>query len=322
MTINTPIQIGGIGLKNRLIMAPLQQYAGTPDGFATNHHTEFYSRRANQVSLVIVESTAVSDSGRLFNNDIGIFTDCHIEPLRKITEAVHAKQTPLFIQLSHGGRKSSPLVTKKLIAPSPIAYDEHYGSPEAMSLADIQQVVEQYRIAAKRSVLAGFDGIEIHAAHGFLIHQFLSPLSNQRLDSYGGSPENRSRFLKDVLTVIRGEVGKKYPIMVRVSATDYVKGGLFPEDIARMLQPLESELDAVHVSTGGLVSVQPNHIYPAYQVPHAAIIKQHLRVPVIAVGLIDSRSLADHILQDQLADMIAIGRPLIEDPDFAAQLLQ
>ncbi len=121
--------------------------------------------------------------------------------------------------------------------------------------------------------------------------------------------------------MIRGEVGKKYPITVRVSATDYVKGGLFPKDIARMLQPLESELDAVHVSTGGLVPVQPNHIYPAYQVPQAAIIKQHLRVPVIAVGLIDNRSLADHIIQDQLADMIAIGRPLIEDPDFAAQLL-
>lgn len=321
LTLNEPISIGGLHLKNRLILAPMQQFMGTPEGFATNHHIEFYSQRARHVSLVVVESTAVSADGRLFPNDIGIYTDHHVEPLRKITDAVHAQHTPVFIQLSHGGRKSLPDVTKQLVAPSAIAYDEHYGTPESLSLAGIERIIQEYRLAASRSVQAGFDGIEIHAAHGFLIHQFLSPLSNKRTDAYGGTPENRARFLKEVLLAIREEVGRDYPVIIRVSATDYSEGGLTPADWARMLKPFESELDAIHVSTGGLLPVQPSDVYTAYQLPHAAAIKQHFKIPVIAVGMIYTRSLANRILEDQLADVIAIGRPLLEDPDFAERLL-
>ncbi|WP_248924751.1 NADH:flavin oxidoreductase [Paenibacillus hamazuiensis] len=321
VTLTDSVKIGGLTLKNRLIMAPLQQYMGTPEGYATNHHIEFYGRRARHVALVVVESTAVSPNGRLFPSDIGIFTDRHVEPLRKITDAVHAQHTPVFVQLSHGGRKSSPEVTKRLIAPSAIAFDDNYGTPEALSLTDIESVVMEYRLAAKRSVQAGFDGIEIHAAHGFLIHQFMSPLSNKRTDAYGGAPENRARFLKEVLQAIREEVGRDYPVTVRISATDYAEGGLTPGDWAIMLKPLESGLDAIHVSTGGLVPVQPADVYTAYQLPHAAAIKPHFGIPVIAVGKIYTRSLADRILGDRLADMIAIGRPLIEDPDYAERLL-
>ncbi|AKG36449.1 oxidoreductase [Paenibacillus durus] len=321
MRLTDPIAIGGLRLKNRLIMAPLQQYMGTPEGFATNHHVQFYSRRARHVALVMVESTAVSPNGRLFHNDIGIFTDHHVESLRKITDAVHAQDTPIFVQLSHGGRKSSPDVTKQLVAPSAIAFDDHYGTPESLSLAGIESVIQEYRLAAKRSVQAGFDGIEIHAAHGFLIHQFISPLSNKRTDAYGRTPENRARILKDVLLAIREEVGRDYPVIVRVSATDYNEAGLTPEDWARMLKPLESELDAIHVSTGGLLPIQPSDVYTAYQLPHAAAIKQHFNIPVIAVGKIYTRSLADRILEDRLADMIAIGRPILEEPDYAKHLL-
>ncbi|MBB6691011.1 NADH:flavin oxidoreductase [Cohnella xylanilytica] len=320
-TLNDSIRIGGLTLRNRLIMAPMQQYKGTPEGYATDHHVEFYSRRAKHVSLVIVESTAVSPDGRLFPNDIGIFSDAHVEPLRRITDAVHAEGTPAFIQLSHGGRKSSPEVTKRLVAPSAIAYDETYGTPEELSVADIAAIVEQYRLAAKRSVQAGFDGIEIHAAHGFLMNQFMSPLSNKRTDGYGGTPENRARLLRESLAAIRSEVGKEYPVIVRVSATDYHEGGLTPEDWARMLKPLESDLDAIDVSTGGLLPVQPADVYDAYQVPHAAAIKPHFRIPVIAVGLIRTRSLANRILEDRLADAVAIARPLIDDPDYGERML-
>ncbi len=320
-TLNDSIRIGGLTLRNRLIMAPMQQYQGTPEGYATDHHVEFYSRRAKHVSLVIVESTAVSPDGRLFPNDIGIFADSHVEPLRRITDAVHAEGTPAFIQLSHGGRKSSPDVTKRLVAPSAIAYDETYGTPEELSVADIAAIVEQYRLAAKRSVRAGFDGIEIHAAHGFLMNQFMSPLSNKRTDDYGGTPENRARLLREALAAIRGEVGKEYPVIVRVSATDYHEGGLTPEDWARMLKPMESDLDAIDVSTGGLLPVQPADVYDAYQVPHAAAIKPNFRIPVIAVGLIHTRSLANRILEDRLADAVAIARPLIDDPDYGERML-
>jgi NADPH2 dehydrogenase len=321
LTLNDPISLGGLSLKNRLIMAPMQQYMGTPEAFAINHHVEHYGRRARHVGLVILESTAVSSNGRLWKNDIGIFTDRHVDPLRKIADAIHTHQTPVFVQLSHGGRKSSPEVTNSLVAPSAIAFDDHYGTPEPLSLAGIERIIEEYRLAAKRSIEAGFDGIEIHAAHGFLIHQFLSPLTNIRLDAYGGTTENRTRFLKEVLIAIRGEVGRDYPVIIRVSATDYSEGGLTPEKWARMLKPLESELDAIHVSTGGNLPIQPSEVYTAYQLPHAAAIKQHFKIPVIAVGKIYTRSLVNRILEDQLADCIAIGRPLLENPDYAERLL-
>ncbi|WP_088834074.1 oxidoreductase [Paenibacillus tyrfis] len=321
ITVNDSLSLGRLNLKNRLIMAPLQQYMGTPDAFAVGHHIEHYGRRAKHVGLVILESTAVSANGRLWKNDIGIFTDQHVKPLKKITAAIHAHQTPVFIQLSHGGRKSSPDVTNSLVAPSAIAFDDYYGIPEPLSLAGIERIIEEYRLAAKRSIEAGFDGIEIHAAHGFLIHQFLSPLSNTRSDAYGGSSENRARFLKEVLMAIREEVGSDYPVIVRISATDYCEGGLTPEEWSRMLKPLESELDAIHVSSGGLLPIQPSDVYTAYQLPHAAAIKQHFKIPVIAVGKIYTRSLANRILEDQLADGIAIGRPLLEDPDYAERLL-
>ncbi|MBH5317827.1 tRNA-dihydrouridine synthase [Paenibacillus sp. GSMTC-2017] len=321
VTINNPLSLGNFRLKNRLIMAPMQQYMGTPEAFANNHHVEHYARRAKHVGLVILESTAISSNGRLWANDIGIYTDRHVEPLRKITDAIHIYQTPVFIQLSHGGRKSSPEVTETLVAPSAIAYNDHYGTPESLSAEGIAKVIEEYRLAAKRSIKAGFDGIEIHAAHGFLIHQFLSPLTNTRLDRYGGTSENRARFLKEVLFAIRGEVGRNYPVIIRISATDYSEGGLTPADWVRLLQPLESELDAIHVSTGGNVPVKPSDVYEAYQLPHAAAIKQHFNIPIIAVGKIYTRSLANHVLADQLADAIAIGRPLLDDPDYAEHLL-
>lgn len=323
LSLETPLAIGRATIRNRLVMAPMQQYKGTPEGLATEHHIQHYRRRAKGIGLMIVESTAVSDNGRLWPNDIGIYSERHVEKLKRVTDAVHAGQTPIYVQLSHGGRKSAPEVTSRLIAPSAIPYDAAYGMPAELTVSEIETMVEHYRLAAKRSLAAGFDGIEVHAAHGFLIHQFLSPLSNRRNDPYGGTPLARTKFLRDVLAAIRSETGSGYPVMIRVSSTDYAVGGLTPRDLALMLQPLEAEglIDAVDVSSGGLLPVEPADVHPGYQLPDAAIIKQHLRVPVIAVGGIRTRSLADRILRDGLADAVAIGRPLLEDPDYGLKML-
>lgn len=318
MKLFNPIKIGNTELANRLMAAPMQQYQGTVEGFATDYHVRHYSGfAAGDLGLVIIESTSVAESGRLFQNDIGIFSDRHIEPLKNVTDAVHKNDVPVFIQLCHGGRKASPDNKGKTLAPSALMYNEDYGMPSEMTQEEIQEVVEQFRQAAARSVEAGFDGIELHAAHGYLLHQFLSPLSNKRQDAYGGSPENRLRILREVLQAVRVQVGEEYPVQIRFSAVDYAEGGLTPADIGEAVKVLEPlGMDAVHVSTGGLLPVKPEQIYPGYQVPHAAVIKNYTDVPVIAVGLIHTKELAEEVVQSQRADCIAIGRPLLEDPNF------
>lgn len=272
--------------------------------------------------MVIIESTGVSPNGRLYSNDIGIFTDEHTLPLRRIVDAVHSEGTPIFIQLTHGGRKSWPEVIKRLVAPSPIAYDDFYGVPDEMTKEDIHEAIAEFRFAARRSLQAGFDGIELHLAHGHLLHQFLSPLSNLRSDEYGGSLENRLRIIREVLTAIREEVGCAYPVQIRVSASDFAEGGLTPVEVAHALTYLEEYVDAVHVSAGGTLPVAPLADGAGYQVPYASVIKQYVKVPVIAVGRIHTGQLANFILADGLADFIAVGRPLQEDPDFGQKLLE
>ncbi|MCC3371746.1 NADH:flavin oxidoreductase [Cohnella sp. REN36] len=317
--LNEPLTINRLRLRNRLVLAPMQQYQGTPEAFATDHHVRHYGRRARHVGLVLVESVAVSADGRLNPNDIGIYTDHHLEPIRRIVAAVHDAGAPVFIQLSHGGRKSDPQTTRRLVGPSAVAYDAFYGTPHALTPSEIGAIVEEYRLAARRSLQAGFDGIEVHAAHGFLVHEFLSPLANFRKDGYGGSAEGRARLLREIVAAIREETGPDYPVIVRVSATDYAPGGLDAAELGRMLRTID--IDAVDVSTGGLLPVAPEHTPDGYQVPYAAAIKQYVDVPVIAVGLIHRREYANRILSDGLADAIAVGRPMLGDPDFAAGML-
>jgi NADPH2 dehydrogenase len=314
--LNKPIQIGGTQLKNRIVMAPMQQRMGTHEAFAIDHHIHHYGERAKGgVGLVIIESTSISENGRLFQDDIGIFLDQHIAPLKQIVSSIHENNTKAFIQLCHGGRKASPENKGKMLAPSSLAFNEEYGNPNELTIEEIQKIKEQFVTAARRSVEAGFDGIELHVAHGYLLHQFLSPLSNQRTDEYGGSFENRMKFVKEVLITVRKEVGNDYPVIIRVSASDYHKEGLTPEivgEVVKLLEPLG--LDAVHVSSGGLLPIGPSEVYPGYQVPYAETIKKFASVPVIAVGLIHTKEMAEDILESEKADCIAIGRPLLEDP--------
>jgi NADPH2 dehydrogenase len=316
--LSKPIQIGSVQIKNRVFMAPMQQRMGTPKAFATDHHINHYRDRAQGgVGLIIIESTSIAENGRLYQDDIGIFTDEHIEPLKQVVDSIHKNDTKVFIQLCHGGRKASPENKGKMLAPSAIAFNEEYGVPDEMSINEIHHIKDQFVGAAKRSVEAGFDGIELHAAHGYLLHQFLSPLSNKRNDEYGGSLENRLKLIKEILIAIRKAVHKDYPIIIRVSATDYHKDGLSPEmvgECVKLLEPLG--LDAVHVSSGGLLPIKPPEIYTGYQVPFAKTIKKFVSIPIITVGLIHSKEVAEEILENEKADCIAVGRPLLENPKY------
>ncbi|MBH5318728.1 NADH:flavin oxidoreductase [Paenibacillus sp. GSMTC-2017] len=314
-------KINTLTLKNRLILAPMQQRKGTLDGHATDYHVEHYGRRAGDVGLVIIESTSVSPEGRLYHDDISIYSDSHIKPLSKIVKAVHNKDARIFIQLSHGGRKSYPQHRERLVAPSPLAFNDDYGTPNALNDADIARILDQYRQAAIRSKEAGFDGIELHAAHGYLLHQFLSPITNHRIDSYGGSANRRFHFVLQVVLAVREAVGPDYPVQIRVSASDYDKIGLIPLQVVNIISGLAQLLDAVHVSSGGLTPNRPLDVHPGYQIPYAAIMKSKLSLPVIAVGGIHQPALAERVISEQLADFIAVGRPLLDDPDFAGRLL-
>lgn len=319
----TSFDLGPLKLKNRLVMAPMQQYRGTRESFATAYHEFHYGRCAEGgVGMIIVESTAVSPNGRLFKDDIGIFSDAHIAPLARVTEAVHAHGTPILLQLSHGGRKSNPPPGAELLAPSAIGYGDDYGQPRAMTAGDIAHAVAEFAAAARRAVKAGFDGIELHAAHGYLLHQFLSPLSNQRGDAYGGSPAARIRAIYETLAAIRAVVGADYPVTLRVSASDYVAGGLTPEVVARAVQALAPlGLAAVHVSSGGLLPVAPEAVFPGYQLPYARTIREITGVPVIAVGGLHRRAIIEKALADGDADLVALGRPILERPDFMTDKL-
>ncbi|WPB55782.1 oxidoreductase [Xylophilus sp. GOD-11R] len=319
----TPFDLGPVRLKNRLVMAPMQQYRGAPDGSATAYHPLHYGRCAEGgIGLIVVESTAVASNGRLFKDDIGLYADRHVAPLRAVTDAVHAHGVPVFVQLSHGGRKSHPPPGERLLAPSALAFDGDYGVPASMTPQDIAAAVQDFADAARRAVAAGFDGLELHAAHGYLIHQFLSPLSNRRDDAYGGCGAGRARFAREVAEAVRAAVGPGFPLSLRVSASDYVESGLTPALVTEAVEALQPcGIVAVHVSSGGLLPVPPAHSRPGYQLDWARQIREACGLPVIAVGGLHRRSLIESALADGQADLIAIGRPILERPDFMTDKL-
>lgn len=311
------LRLGPLTLKNRIVLPPMQQYQGSAEGYATPYHVHHYARRARGgVGLIILESTAVAPEGRLMADDIGLFSDSHVGPLAEVAQAVAAEGVPALLQLSHGGRKSRPHAGGRLLAPSAVPYNQSYGTPEAMTDQDIASVITAFAEAARRAVAAGFAGVELHAAHGYLLHQFLSPLSNRREDAYGGSDENRRRLLTQIIAEVRAAIGPSHPVTIRVSASDYDPCGLTPESVAEALCALVPlGLDAVHVSAGGLLPIRPSDVSAGYQVGFAQTIRRAVTVPVIAVGMIRSREQVEAILADGRADLVAIGRPLLIYPD-------
>ena len=313
-TLFTPYKLRGMTLKNRLVMAPMCMYEAKEDGMVQPFHQFHYTSRAmGQIGLIITEATAVLAEGRITEQDLGIWADEHIEGLTALVANMKQYGAKVGIQLAHAGRKAT--VPGTIVAPSAIAFNDTYKTPAALTVEEIQERVEAFKFGAERAIKAGFDVLEIHAAHGYLINEFLSPLSNTRDDQYGGSPENRYRFLREIIDSIRSIW--QGPLLVRVSAHDYAEGGLTPDDYVQFALWMKSQdVDFIDVSSGAVVPAKID-AFPLYQVPFAAQIKHEADVPTGAVGLITTGREAEQVLANNEADLIFIGRELLRDPYFA-----
>lgn len=307
----SPYTIRNVTLKNRIVMSPMAMYAAQEDGLITPwHHVHYLSRAVGQVGLIMLEVTAISPEGRISTQDLGIWNDSQVEELKKLTDSIHAAGAKTAIQISHAGRKRQ--IKGPIYGPSILAFNDQYQTPRALSTAGLAKIVEDFKQAAVRAEAAGFDVIEIHAAHGYLINQFLSPLTNQRHDEYGGTPENHYRLLGQVIEAIRSVYAG--PLLTRISANDYVENGLNIEDYLLYTKWMhEQGVDVIDVSTGGVVPAE-YHTYPGYQVLYSDAIRNGAEVPTGAVGLISTGVQAEEILQNGRADLIFIGRQLLRDP--------
>lgn len=307
-----PFTIKETTFKNRIVMAPMCMYqSDKEDGQVTDWHRVHYPTRAvGQVGLIIIEATAVQPKGRISAQDLGIWEDGHVEGLEELVRLMKLHGSKTGVQLAHAGRKAT--VEGPIQAPSALAFSDKYQTPAEMDKAEIKETVQAFKDGAIRSKKAGFDVIELHAAHGYLINQFLSPLTNKRHDEYGGSSENRYRFLREVIEAVN-EVWDG-PLFVRVSAHDYTEGGMTPDQYVEMTKWMKEQgVDLIDVSSGALVPAQIS-VFPGYQVPFAETIKQGTPIATGAVGLITSPLHAEEILQNNRADMVFLARELLRDP--------
>ncbi len=325
-----PLIIRSVTLKNRIVVSPMCEYS-SEDGFANDWHlVHLGSRAVGGAGLVITEATAVSPEGRITPDDLGIWKDEHIEFLKRITTFIAAHGAVPGIQLAHAGRKAShsspwkgnrPLTAEEggwiTLAPSAIAFKENDPLPEAIRIEDIEQLKQDFRDAVIRAMQAGFKLIEIHAAHGYLLNEFLSPLSNHRTDNYGGSFENRVRLLLEVVDTVRSVFPEDLPLFVRISATEWVEGGWSIEDSVQLARLLKDKaVDMIDCSSGGNAHHQQIPVKPLYQVPFAETIKKEAGIPTAAVGLITTAAECEEILQRGQADLIVMARQFLREPYF------
>jgi 2,4-dienoyl-CoA reductase-like NADH-dependent reductase (Old Yellow Enzyme family) len=324
-----PLTIRSITLRNRIAVSPMCQYSCV-DGLATDWHlVHLGSRATGGAGLVIAEATGVEARGRITSGDLGLWNDAQIEPLARVTRFLHSQGAVAGIQLAHAGRKASTdlpwkggqLVDqahggwKDVVAPSAIAYAPEYATPTEITLQEIAEVVRAFGDAARRALRAGFRVVEIHSAHGYLLHSFVSPLSNRRTDQYGGSFENRTRIVREVVESIRRNWPEKYPLFIRISATDWSEGGWDVEQSIELARTLgKMGVDLVDCSSGGNVHNAKVPLGPGYQAPFAARIRQDAGILTGAVGLITSAAQAEQILRSGQADMILLARQTLRDP--------
>ncbi|WP_084245992.1 NADPH dehydrogenase NamA [Planomicrobium okeanokoites] len=307
-----PLTIKNVTFKNRIVMAPMCMYESDgEDGRVTDWHRIHYpSRAVGGSGLIMLEATAVQPQGRISARDLGIWEDSHVEGLTELVRLIKKSGAKTAIQLAHAGRKAT--VEGEIQAPSPLPFNENYKTPAEMAKQEIKETVDAFKQGAIRSDQAGFDVIELHAAHGYLINEFLSPLTNKRTDEYGGSAENRYRFLREIIDAVN-EVWQK-PLFVRISAHDYTDGGMTPELYIEMASWMKQQgVDLIDVSSGALVPANIP-VYPGYQVKFAETIRQGANIPTGAVGLITSPLQAEEILQNDRADMVFLARELLRDP--------
>lgn len=325
-----PLKLGALEIENRIIIAPMCQYSAV-DGSAQDWHMIHLGHLAlSGAGMLIIEATAVSPEGRISPADLGLYSDDNEVALRRVMDAV-AKQSdmPVAIQLSHAGRKGSSRAPWdggaqilpgepegwKAEAPSALPHSDGEDVPSALDGAGLARVCEDFVRAAQRAVRVGFRGIELHMAHGYLLHQFLSPLSNQRPDAYGGTLENRMGFPLEVFDAVNAAVPQEMPVWIRVSATDWVPGGWDLESTLALCGALKDRGCAViHVTTGGVSPNQEIPVAPGFQVPFAARVKAEIGLPTIAVGLITEPEQAETILKEGQADAIALARAMLYDP--------
>ena len=325
-----PLQIASITINNRIVVSPMCMYSST-DGFSNKWHlVHLGSRAVGGAGLVFTEATAVSPEARITPEDLGIWKDEHIAGLQEIVEFLKEQGSVPGIQLAHAGRKASTtspwkggeLLSSenggwKMVAPSPIPFYEENPKPEALDIAGIEKVKKDFKNAAIRSLKAGFEVVEIHAAHGYLLHEFLSPLSNQREDKYGGSFENRCRLLIEVVEEVREVWPADLPLFVRISATDWVEGGWNEESSIELSKLLKNKgVDLIDCSSGGLVSYAKIPLKKGYQVSFAENIRNESQILTGAVGLITEAVEAEEILENGKADLIFMAREFLRNPYF------
>jgi 2,4-dienoyl-CoA reductase-like NADH-dependent reductase (Old Yellow Enzyme family) len=323
------LAVRDVKIANRVFVSPMCQYSST-DGYANEwHFVHLGSRAVGGAGLVFTEATAILPEGRISPQDLGIWSDDHIEPLAKIVRFIHQHGSVAGIQLAHAGRKASTYRPgeghgtvpeseggwKKVVAPSAIAFADHYPTPQALTTQGIQEIVSAFAEAARRACEAGFRVIEIHAAHGYLLHEFLSPLSNRRSDAYGGSFENRTRFVREIVEAVRRVWPEGAPLFIRISATDWVDGGWDLQqsvELARQVKGLG--VDLIDCSSGGNVASAKIPVGPGYQTPFAEHIRRECNILTGAVGVITSPLQAEHILVTGQADAVILAREMLRDP--------
>jgi len=324
-----PLAIRDIRFANRVFVSPMCEYSST-DGYVSDwHFVHLGSRAVGGAGLVLTEATAVVPEGRISPDDLGIWMDDHIEPLARIVRFIHEQGSVAGMQLAHAGRKASTYRPwaghgrvpeseggwNNVVAPSALAFADEYPMPRALSIDGIKNIVSAFAAATRRACEAGFRVIEIHAAHGYLIHEFLSPLSNQRRDAYGGSFENRIRVLREIVSAVRGVWPERAPLFVRISASDWIEGGWDVQqsvELARQLKELGADL--IDCSSGGNVPGAEIPVGPGYQTPFAKQIRREANILTGAVGMITSSVQAEHILVTGQADAVIIAREFLRDP--------
>ncbi len=324
----SPVRLRGVEIPNRIVVSPMCQYSAE-DGMPNDWHlVHLGSRAVGGAGMVIVEATAVSPQGRISPGDLGLWNDLQASALERSTRFIAEQGSIPAIQLSHAGRKAAtappwanqgaPLPeneTWTIVAPSAIPFTPRHQTPKPLERTEIEEITVAFRDAAQRGVSAGFRLLELHMAHGYLLHQFLSPLSNMRTDEFGGSFENRIRFPLQIVSAIRSVVPDSFPVVARISATDWAPGGWEIEQSVEFARALGSAgVDAIDCSSGGNVATATIPVGPGYQVPFASRIKKETGLPTAAVGFITSPEQAEQIVRTEQADMVILAREFLRDP--------
>lgn len=307
----------GLTLKNRIMMSPMCNYQASGDGTVTEYHVVHYGARAiGGVGLIMVEASAVEARGRISTRDVGIWSDDHIEGLKRIVDFAHQYGAKTAIQIAHAGTKAE--TDEPNVAPSPLTNFEQYKVPTELTTDEIADIVTKFAEAADRAVRIGFDTVEIHGAHGYLINQFMSPLTNKRTDEYGGSFENRLRFPIEVIRAVKKALPADMPLLMRVSASEYSTDSYDLQEMVEMIKRFKAEgVDMVDCSSGGALPVAPPEIFPGYQLKFAEVIRRDAEIPTIAVGMMENPALAEEALRNGRCDIVAIARELLRDPHYA-----